>query len=174
MPTTQKKDKVSEIQTQAQQSLGFIVTSYGGLKTVDINEFRLKIRPFKAEYRVVKNSLTKIALKNAGYEALGNMLSGPSAVVIERGDTVGTLKAIFEFAKTHEALKVMGGCLEGKVLTGKELKTLSSLPSREVLISQLLGVLQGPATNLVNVLQATTRNLVNVLDAVAKKSEQKA
>jgi len=174
MPTTQKKEKVAEIQTEAQQSAGFIVTSFGGLKTVEINEIRLKIKPFKAEYRIVKNSLTKIALKNAGFEALANMLSGPSAVVIERGDTMGTLKAIFEFAKTHEALKVTGGCLEGKVLTGKELKAISTLPSREALIAQLLGVLQGPATNLVSVLQAPMRDLVTVLDAITKKSEQKA
>lgn len=174
MPTTLKKEKVSEIQKEAQESLSFIVTSYGGLKTVDINELRLKIRPFKAEYRVVKNSLTKIALKNAGFEALSQMLSGPSAVVIERGDTVGTLKTIFEFAKTHDALKVTGGCLEGKVLTGQQLKTIASLPSKEVLIAQLLGTLLGPATNLASVLQAPLRDLVTVLEAIAKKTEQKA
>jgi large subunit ribosomal protein L10 len=174
MPTTLKKEKVSAIQKEAQDSLSFIVTSYGGLKTVDINEIRLKIRPFKAEYRIIKNSLTKIALKNAGFESLAGMLAGPSAVVIERGDTMGTLKTIFEFARTHEALKVTGGCLEGKVLTGKQLKTIASLPSREVLLSQLLGALQGPATNLVSVLQAPLRDLVTVLEAIANKSEQKA
>jgi len=174
MPTTLKKETVQELQTVTKESLGIIITSYGGLKTVEINEIRQKIRPFKAEYRVVKNSLTKIALKNAGFEALGDMLDGPSAVVIERGDTIATLKAVFEFAKTHEALKVTGGCFEGKVLTGKELKAISALPSREVLIAQLLGVLQGPATNLVSVLQAPLRDFVSVLDAIAKKSEQKA
>jgi large subunit ribosomal protein L10 len=174
MPTILKKEKVTEIQKEAQESLSFIVTSFGGLKTVDINEIRLKIRPFKAEYRIVKNSLTKIALKNAGFESLAGMLSGPSAVVIERGDTMGTLKTIFEFARTHAALKVTGGCLEGKVLTGNQLKTIASLPSREVLLSQLLGALQGPATNLVSVLQAPLRDLVTVLDAIANKSEQKA
>jgi large subunit ribosomal protein L10 len=174
MPTTLKKETVQSIEILAKESLGFILTSYGGLKTTEINEMRLKIRPLNAEYRVVKNSLTKIALKNAGYGALCDMMDGPSAIVIERGDTMATLKAIFEFAKTHEALKVTGGCLEGKVLSGKELKAISALPSREALISQLLSVLHGPATNLVSVLQAPMRELVGVLDAVAKKSEQKA
>jgi len=175
MPTPLKEQTVKKIETEAKESLGFIVTSYGGLKTTEINEMRLKIRPFKAEYRIVKNSLTKIALKNAGYESLANMLSGPSAIVIERGDPMGTLKAVFEFAKTHEALKVNGGFLDGKVLDGKALKAISALPSREVLIAQLLGVLNGPATNLVSVLQAPMRGLATVLDAISKKQpEQKA
>lgn len=174
MPTVQNKETVSKFESQAKESVGIIVTSYGGLKTVEINEIRQKIRPFKAEYRIVKNSLTKIALKNAGFTQLADMLEGPSAVVIEKGDAIGALKAIYEFAKTHEALKINGGCLDGKVFNAKELKAVSTLPTREVLLAQLLGALQGPATNLVNVLQAPLRNLVNVLDAIAKKTDTKA
>lgn len=174
MPTPQKQETVTQLQDQARESVGLIVTSFGGLKTVEINEIRQKIRPFKAEYRIVKNSLTKIALKNAGFTGLADMLAGPSAIVIERGDPIGTLKAVFEFAKTHESFKINGGTFEGKELSAAQLKAISALPSREALISQLLGVLQGPVTNLVSVLQATTRNLVNTLDAIAKKPEQKA
>jgi large subunit ribosomal protein L10 len=174
MPTALKEQTVTKIQGHARESVGIILTSFAGLKTVEINEMRQKIRPLKAEYRIVKNSLTKIALKNAGFTILADLLAGPSAIVIERGDALMTLKAIFEFAKTHEALKVTGGTFEGKEFNAAQLKALSKLPSREALIAQLLGVLNGPAQNLVNVLQAKTRELVNTLDAIAKKPEPKA
>lgn len=173
MPTQLKKETVSQFEKEVKEAKGLIVTSFKGLKTTEFNEIRAKIRPMQSEYRVIKNSLTRIALKNAGYADLAEALKGPSAVVIERGDAMGTIKAFFEFAKTHENVKVTGGALEGKVLSGDQLKSIASLPSREALLSQLLSVLQGPITNLVSVLQAPIRDLVSVLDQAAKKSPQK-
>ena len=170
MPTEQKKKTIAEFEKQAKEAKGLVVTGFKGLKTVEFNEMRLKLRPLKSEYHVVKNSLTRIALKNAGMEALANALEGPSAVVIERGDPLAAIKAVFEFAKTHENVKIQGGFFEGKVLTAAELKAIASLPSREVLLAKLLGTLQAPMVNLVSVLQAPMRDLVGVLDQVAKKT----
>src|SRR5688572_23905084 len=164
MPTEQKKQTVDALTKQAKESTGLIVTAFKGLKTTEINEFRQKLRSLKSEYRIVKNSLTRIALKNAGMESLAESLKGPSAIVIERGDPVATLKAVFDFAKTHEYIKVSGGYLDGKVLSDRDLKAISILPSREVLLAQLLGTLQAPMVNLVSVLQAPMRDLVSVLD----------
>src|SRR5690348_11727840 len=109
MPTPQKTETVQELEKQAKEATGLILTSFKALKTTEFNELRAKLRPIKSEYRVVKNSLTKIALKNAGMEALANVLDGPSAVVIERGDAIAAMKAVFEFAKSHENLKINGG-----------------------------------------------------------------
>lgn len=174
MPTAQKAQVVSDLEKEAKECKGLVVTSFKGLKTVEFNEMRAKLRPLESEYRVVKNSLTRIALKNAGMEELGKALEGPTAVVIERGDALATIKAVFEFAKSHENVKIKGGFFDGKVLTGQELKAIASLPSREVLLATLLGTLQAPLVNLVSVLQAPVRDLVGVLDQVAKKSpEQK-
>jgi large subunit ribosomal protein L10 len=172
MPTAQKTKAVQDIEKQARESTGIIITSFKSLKTVEFNEMRAKLRPLKGEYRVVKNSLTRIALKNAGMDALADMLVGPTAIVVERGDAIAVTKAVFEFAKTHENLKINGGVFEGKVLGPKELKAIASLPSREVLLSQLLGTLQAPMVNLVSVLQAPMRDLVGVLDQIAKKTPQ--
>jgi len=174
MPTELKKQTVEEFVKEAKEAKGLIVTSFKGLKTTEFNEIRAKIRPFQSEYRVVKNSLTRIALKNAGLTELADALKGPSAVVVERGDAMATIKAFFDFAKTHENIKVTGGSLDGKVLSGQQLKNIASLPSREVLLSQLLGTLQAPMVNLVSVLQAPIRDLVSVLDQAAKKSPQKS
>ena len=172
MPTEQKKKTVEDFAKQVQGSKGLVVTGFKGLKTVEFNEMRQKLRPVQGEYRVVKNSLTRIALKNAGLEDLAKALEGPSAIVIERGDPLATIKVIFDFAKTHENVKINGGVFEGKVLTGAELKAIASLPSREVLLAKLLGTLQAPMVNLVSVLQAPVRDLVSVLDQVAKKSPE--
>jgi len=170
MPTEQKKKTVDTLTKEAKDSNGLLVTAFKGLKTTEINEFRLKLRPLKGTYKIVKNSLTRIALKNAGMETLAEALKGPSAIVIERGDPVATIKAVFDFAKTHENIKVNAGFLDGKVLTDKELKAISILPTRDVLIAQLLGTLQAPMVNLVSVLQAPMRELVGVLDQIAKKA----
>src|SRR5438477_10157175 len=105
MPTNTKKLIVEKITKEAKESKGLIVTAFKGVKTTEINEFRAKLRPLKGEYRVVKNSLTRIALKNAGMEALAESMQGPTALVIERGDPVATIKAVFEFAKSHETIK---------------------------------------------------------------------
>jgi large subunit ribosomal protein L10 len=173
MPTNQKQKAVSDLEKEARECKGLIITSFKSLKTVEFNEMRQKIRGFNSEYRVVKNSLTKIALKNAGMEELANSLDGPTAIVLERGDAMATTKAVFEFAKTHENLKIAGGYLDGKVLTQAQLKAIAALPTRDVLLAMLLGTLQAPAVNLVSVLQAPMRDLVGVLSQIAKKAPEK-
>lgn len=173
MPAEIKTKVVDAMTKEAKESVGLIVTSFKGLKTVEFNEMRQKLRPLKSEYRVVKNSLTRIALKNAGMTQLADALEGPTAIILERGDALAAMKVVFEFVKTHENVKVKGGVFEGKVLNEKELKAIASLPSREVLIATLLGTLQAPLINLVSVLQAPMRDLANVLDAIAKKPEEK-
>jgi large subunit ribosomal protein L10 len=172
MPTEQKSKAVKDIEKQAKECKGLLITSFKAMKTVELNEMRLKLRALQSEYHVIKNSLTRIALKNAGMEKLADALQGPSAIVIERGDAIAATKAVFEFAKTHENLKINGGYFEGKVLTGAELKAIASLPPKEVLLAKLLGTLQAPMVNLVSVLQAPMRDLVGVLDQVAKKQPQ--
>lgn len=172
MPTSQKSETVKNLEKEVREASGLIITSFKALKTTEFNELRAKLRPSKSVYRVVKNSLTKIALKNAGMEALANVFDGPSAVVIERGDAIAATKAVFEFAKTHENVKVTGGTFEGKILSTAELKAIATLPAREVLLSTLLGTLQAPMVNLVSVLQAPMRDLVGVLDQVSKQTPQ--
>jgi large subunit ribosomal protein L10 len=172
MPTEQKTKAVQDLEKDAREAAGLILTSFKALKTVEFNEMRAKLRPSKSEYRVVKNSLTRIALKNAGMDELADKLEGPTAIVLERGDAIAAMKIVFDFAKTHENLKIQGGFFDGKVVSDKELKAIASLPSRNVLLAQLLGTLQAPMVNLVSVLQAPMRDLVGVLDQIAKKAPE--
>ena len=153
---------------------GVIVTQYQGMTVVELSELRSKLRAHKCEYTIVKNTLGAIALKNAGLESFAQFFEGPTAIAIENGDPVASAKVIIDFTKEHAKLKIKAGLLGARVLTAADVKALAALPSREVLIAQILGTLQAPIANFANVLQGTIRKFVYVLDAVQKQQAQKA
>ncbi|MCL2334787.1 MAG: 50S ribosomal protein L10 [Endomicrobia bacterium] len=168
MPNVKNQQEVKNLTEKFKAMKGMILTEYHGLSVVEISELRSKLRPLNSEYAVVKNTLSAIALKEAGIDA-GDNFSGPTALVIQNGDIVSPAKVITEFAKTHEKLKIKAGFMEGKFIDAKMVETLSNLPSKEVLIAKMLGSMNAPITGFVNVLAANLRGLVTVLDAIAKK-----
>jgi large subunit ribosomal protein L10 len=168
MPNVRNQEAVKNLAGKFKNMKGMILTEYHGLTVEEISELRSKLRSFDSEYVVVKNTLSEIALKEAGIDA-GNNFSGPTALVIENGDIVSPAKAIMDFAKTHAKLKIRAGYLEGKFVNAAVIEQLSSLPSKEVLIAKMLGSMNAPITGFVNVLAANIRGLVTVLDAIAKK-----
>jgi len=168
MPNLKNQQEVKNLSAKFKSMKGLILTEYHGLSVEEISELRSKLRPLNSEYTIVKNTLSEIALKEAGIDA-GNNFSGPTALVIENGDIVSPAKVIFEFAKTHAKLKVKAGLVEGKFVNGAMIEQLSALPSKEVLIAKMLGSMNAPITGFVNVLAANIRGLVTVLDAIAKQ-----
>ncbi|HRY29482.1 MAG TPA: 50S ribosomal protein L10 [Elusimicrobiota bacterium] len=171
MPSVRKEREASvALLTKAFEDVqGLVVSEYTGMKTPELNELRSKLRPLKGECRIVKNTLVQIALKNSGIEKFGEYFTGPSALVIQRGDAVTSLKVVIDFSKQHENLKVRAGYLNGQILSAAELKAVAALPPRIVLLSQLAGGLQGPLSRFHGVLSASLRNLATALDQVSKK-----
>jgi large subunit ribosomal protein L10 len=170
----EKETLVQELTEKIKNNQGIVVTEYQGLTVAEISELRAKLRPLKCEYKVVKNTLSKRALKSAGLEDFAVQFEGPTAIAIENGDPVNTAKVLIDFSKEHAKLKLKAGMLGNKVLTEKDIKALAALPSKEVLIGNLLRALQSPMSGLVNVLQGNIRNVVYVLEAVRKQKEQQA
>jgi large subunit ribosomal protein L10 len=168
MPNLRNQEAVKSLAEKFKNMKGMILTEYHGLTVEEISELRSKLCSFNSEYAVVKNTLSEIALKEAGIEA-GNNFSGPTALVIENGDIVSPAKAVMDFAKTHEKLKIRAGYLEGKFVDAAVVEQLSKLPSREVLIAKMLGSINAPISGFVNVLVANIRGLVTVLGAISKK-----
>jgi large subunit ribosomal protein L10 len=168
MPNVKNKEAVKVLAEKFKSMKGMILTEYHGLSVEEISELRNKLRAQNSEYSIVKNTLSEIALKEAGIDA-GNNFSGPTALVIENGDVVSPAKVLMDFAKTHAKLKVRAGYLESKFVDASVVSQLSELPSREVLIAKMLGSMQAPISGFVNVLAANIRGLVTVLDAIAKK-----
>ncbi|MCA6072607.1 MAG: 50S ribosomal protein L10 [Endomicrobium sp.] len=168
MPNVRNQEVVKSLAEKFKAMKGLILTEYHGLTVEEISELRSKLRSLGSEYTVVKNTLSEIALKEAGIEAGANF-SGPTALVIENGDIVSSAKAVFDFAKTHTKLKVRAGFLDGKFVDAAVVEQLSALPLREVLLAKILSSMNAPITSFVNVLVANIRGLVTVLSAISKK-----
>jgi large subunit ribosomal protein L10 len=169
MPNIRNQKTVKSLVKKFESMKGMILTEYHGLTVEELSELRSKLRAFNSEYTVVKNTLSDIALKEAGIDDAGSNFSGPIALVIENGDIVSPAKALMDFAKTHAKLKVKAGYLEGKFVDAAVVDQLSKLPSREVLITKMLGSMNAPISGFVNVLAANIRGLVTVLNAISKK-----
>jgi Ribosomal protein L10 len=172
MPNKEKETLVQDLTEKIKKNSGLVLTEYQGLTVAEISELRAKLRPVKCEYKVIKNTLSKLALKNAGLESFAEHFTGPTAVAIENGDPVSTAKVLIDFSKEHNKLKLKAGLLGNKLLSPEELKALANLPSRDVLLAKLLGTMQAPITGLVSVLSGTTRNFVYVLEAIRKNRKR--
>lgn len=166
MPTQKKVEMVESLQEMFTGCNIGILTDYRGLTTTELNELRRKLGEADIKYRVVKNSLTQIALRNAGKDELAEMVSGPIAVAFGYGEIPETAKALTEYINaTKSTLAIKGGFFGDTVLSPKDVNALAVLPTKEVLIAQLLAGIQSPITGLVNVLAAPLRNIMGVLQA---------
>lgn len=171
--TAAKQAIVAELKEKLTGAKGAVLVNYRGLTVAQDTKLRRQLREAGVEYRVVKNTMTRIAAQEAGLEGLDVYLEGPTAMAISTTDPVAPAKIITDFVKEHklQVLEVKAGLVEGNVIDEKGVKALASLPSREVLIAKMLGSMQSPITGLVNVLQGSIRNLVYALDAVRQQKE---
>ena len=147
----------------------FIVVDYQGLKVGPVTELRKRLNKAGAEMRVVKNTIFRVAAKEAGVADLTGTLTGMLAVVTGQKDVSSAAKVIKTFAAEFEKPKIKFGYLSNKRMELQEIMTLADLPSIEVLRSKLLGVLNAPATNLVRLLNTPATQLARVLKAKAEK-----
>lgn len=172
MVRKEKELAVQELTDKMKSTNGVVITEYQGLTVLELSELRAKLRPLRCEYKVVKNTLTKRALKDLGLEDFSQYFQGPTAIAIENGDPVACTKVLVDFSKDHDKLKLKMGLLGKKVLSQQEVKSLAKLPSREVLLAQVVGAMKSPMYGIVNVLQGPIRNFVYVLEAVKKQKPQ--
>lgn len=171
--TAEKQSVVSELKGKLAASKGAVLTSYRGLTVAQDTQLRRKLREAGVEYRVVKNTMTRIAAQEVGIEGLDVYLEGPTAIAMCETDPVAPARIISEFIKENKlkSLEVKAGLLEGKVIDAEGVKALADLPSREVLLSKALAGMQSPIVGFVNVLQGSIRKFVYALEAVRKQKE---
>lgn len=169
-----KKQVVEEIKERFQKMQSAVLTDYRGLNVAEVTELRTKLREAGVEFKVLKNTLTKIAADEVGLEGLDPYLEGPTAIAFGIEDVVAPAKVLSDFAKTHKALEIKAGILEKKVIDFDGVKALADLPSREVLLAKVLGSMQAPMYGFAGSLQGLLRNFVYVLDAVREKKAAEA
>jgi large subunit ribosomal protein L10 len=171
VPNASNVAEVEAIKDRLEGSVAALLTEYRGLNVGDLFELRASLRGSSPEYRVLKNTLTSIAVREAGYEDLVPLLQGPTAVAFIHGDPVQAAKDLADFARTHPALIVKGGVLDGKVLAADEVRRLATLESREVLLARLAGLLQASAQQTVSLLAAPLRQVATMTAALRDKTE---
>lgn len=164
-----KKLIVEEIKDKISKSKSIAFVDYRGLNVETDTKMRKMFKEQGGEYKVYKNRLVLKALESLGIELNGNLLEGTTAVVFSYQDEVSALKALMQSIKEYKVLSVKFGIVDGKVASKEEIEKLSKLPSKEVLVAQLLSMLNAPARNLVSVLSAPTRGLVVALNQIAQK-----
>ena len=174
--TSAKQAVVAQLKEQLESAKGVVLTSYKGLTVAQDTELRRELREAGFSYHVVKNTMLRIAAKEAGIEGIEEHLEGTTAFAFSTEDAVAPAKVICGFIKKNkledaEVLTVKVGMVEGKVIGVDEVKALAALPSREELIAKLLGSMNAPISNTVNVLQGVIRNAVYVLDAIRSQKE---
>lgn len=168
---TEKEQAVADIQQKLAQAQVVILTDYRGLNVSEATKLRSKLREAGVEYKVLKNTLIRIAAHNMGQEGLDTYLEGPTAVAFDYNDPVAPAKILADFMKETKKLEIKAGLLQGKVIDNNAVKALAELPSREVLIAKALGSMQAPLYGLANVLQGNIRNLAYALEAVRQQKE---
>ena len=171
MARPDKAAAVAELTEEFRSSTAAVLTEYRGLTVAQLKELRRSLGA-QTSYAVVKNTLTKIAAKDAGVSAFEGLLQGPSAIAFVKGDPVEAAKGLRDFAKAHPLLVIKGGVLDGKSLTPAELTKLADLESREVLLAKMAGALQASLQNAVSLFAAPLAQTARVIEALRQKAEQ--
>ncbi|MEU8568130.1 50S ribosomal protein L10 [Streptomyces pathocidini] len=171
MATPDKVAAVEKMTDEFRNSNAAVVTAYTGLSVAQLKDLRRSLGE-NAQYRVVKNTLTKIAAQEAGVTALDEFLQGSTAVAFVTGDPVEAAKGLRDFAKENPALVIKGGVLEGKALSADEIKKLADLESREVLLAKLAGGMKASMVKAAATFQAPLTKFARTADALRSKVEQ--
>lgn len=173
--TKERKDElVAQYVDLLQNSRAIILTEYSGLNVKQMQDLRAQVRQAEGGYHVTKNTLLRIALAESGLELPEELLVGQLATGFAMNEVPSLAKALTEFAKDQDDLKIVGGLLNDEFLTAEQIKELAELPSLDELRAQIIGMLQAPARNLATVVAGGVRQVVNVLDAYAKQEEAEA
>lgn len=173
MARTDKVAAVAELSEQFTQSNGAVLTEYRGLTVAQLKELR-RVLGDDVTYAVVKNTLTKIAVRDAGIEGLDSLLSGPSAIAFIAGDPVEAAKGLRDFAKANQALVIKGGVLDGRPVSPAEISKMADLESREVLLAKLAGAMQASLQNAASLFNAPLAQMARVLGALQSKNADQA
>ena len=174
MARPEKAQAVAEITERFNDSDAALLTEYRGLHVGEIAELRGALREAQTEYKVLKNTLARIAVREVGLEELVGMLEGPTAIAFVQGDAVEAAKALDDAAKKFPVLIIKGGVLDGKIVDADQAKALARLEPREVQLAKIVMMVNTPLQQTANVLSALLRDFGSMLAQVLTQKETEA
>ena len=169
MDRSQKAESVASLNAVFNEVGVVVITRNLGMTVAQSTDLRNKIREAGASYKVAKNRLAKLAIKDTSYEGIGELLTGPTAIAASV-DPVAAAKAVVDFAKTTDKIEIVGGSMGSQVLTPEGVKALASMPSLDELRGTLIGLVQAPATKIAQLTTAPAAKLARVFGAYAKEA----
>ena len=171
MPTPEKVQAVADIKERFEGAEAVFLTEYRGLSVRDVQELRTSLRESGADYKVVKMTLAKLAVGEAGIEGLDEYLSGPTALAFAKGDPVTAAKALKDFSKTHDVFVLKAGILSGTILSPEQVSMLAEIDSREVLLAKIAGATKAPLYAAAGMFASFSRSAATMFDQLLTKKK---
>jgi large subunit ribosomal protein L10 len=171
MPRAEKVEKVNNIKKHLEESNSVFITDYTGLDVADITVLRKDLRENSVKYLVAKNTLLRIAAKEAGYDNILDYLQGQTAIAFAQDDPAAAAKILYDSYKDIEKPLIKAFVLEDVVYSGEDIKRLAELPPKDILLAQLVSAVEAPIASVVMSLEAVFQELFGTLDALAKSKE---
>lgn len=171
MNRAEKATSIGSIQSDLKKASLTVVAEYRGLTAGQMNNLRAAVRKVDGRCRVAKNTLAKLAVGDGQDAGIAPLMRGPVAMILAFKDPVAVAKVAVKFAEETPKMEIKGAILDGQVLAAAGVKALADLPPREVILGQLLGLLQAPATQIVRLLNEPASQLARLVDALAKQRE---
>jgi large subunit ribosomal protein L10 len=161
----EKEQIISDFSKKIEGYKAVVLTHYRGLNVDQMNHLRKRLREEKVSYHVIKNTLMRLASKGTDLEKLGDYFEGPTAIAISYGDPILLAKVLLEFIKTQPSFEIKVGLIEGRVAPPEEVKALATMPSREVLLAQILGEIQTSGGQVMGAILSILQQMLGVIQA---------
>lgn len=168
-----KEYMIKELSEKLKDKPNIFVTDCTSLGVAELEKLRERLKGISVNYVIIKNSLGKLALKNVKIESLAALIDGTIGLVLGGADPISTSKTLVKFSKDTGKLKIKGGLLDGKLVDDAQIKEISLLPPKEIILAMVFGGMKAPISGFVNVLEGTIRKFVYVINAIKNKRENK-
>jgi large subunit ribosomal protein L10 len=167
----EKQQEVEALKTKFSAAKGIVLADFTGVTVAEVSELRRKCRDAGVEYKVVKNTLAKIAARDASLEGLVGHFDGPIAIALSTKDSVAPARVLANFVKDYQKLTLKAGCFDGQIYSNAQVLEIASLPAKEVLIAQVIGAVEAPIAQVIWCIESVLRDVVSVIDQAGKKSQ---
>jgi large subunit ribosomal protein L10 len=174
MQRTEKEKTVNELKEKLSRTRSLFLTDFRGLNVEEMSRLRRELRDKGAEYKITKNTLIRRATEQGDFEGILDSLSGPTGLVFSYEDPVAPAKTLYDLFRKLEKPKIKIIWLEGRIFDQGQLKSLATLPGREILLAQVVSGINAPLANLVGTLQGVLREFVGTIDAIKEERSKAA
>jgi large subunit ribosomal protein L10 len=171
MRKPEKVEAVETLKAKFSAAAGIVLADFTGLTVAEANDLRRRCREAGVEYKVVKNTLARIAVKEAEIGELEEHFDGPIAIAMSQTDSIAPARVLQEFRRSFQKPKFKAGYMEGRVLAAEKVREIANLPPREGLLARVIGALNAPMGQIVWTLEGALRNLVSILDQASKQGK---